>query len=84
MKKNLEIKAAQFSKGAKKKINEAGGSVVVIPQKPKWTQALYDQRVAEGKIIPKKTKRYYYLQSKAAAEQREKAENESTTGSDAT
>lgn len=68
MEKSLEVKAAVFSEAAKQKIEAAGGTPVEIPQKPKWTQKLYDQRVAEGIIIPRKTKRYYYLQSKVAAE----------------
>ena len=45
----MEIKAAEFSETAKKKIEEAGGTVTVVPQKQKWTQALHDQWVAEGK-----------------------------------
>ena len=67
----LEVKAVQFSGGAKEKIQKAGGTSTVVPQKPKWTQELYDQRVAEGLIVPRKTKRWYYLQSKAAAEEQE-------------
>jgi len=31
--------------------------------KPKWTQERYERMVAEGKIVPRKTKRYYYLKS---------------------
>jgi len=46
-----------------KKIEEAGGTITQIPTKPKWTQELHDQLVSEGKIKPKKTKRYYYLQT---------------------
>eukprot|EP00210_Caulerpa_lentillifera_P005223 g4990.t1 len=64
----LEIKATKFSEGAVKKIEEAGGTITQIPMKPKWTQELHEQMIAEGKIKPKKTKRYYYLQTLSSTE----------------
>lgn len=58
LEKPLVIQAAQFSKGAKEKIEEIGGTMEVIALKPKWTRQLHDERIREGKIkeVSKKTR----------------------------
>lgn len=42
----LVIKAAAFSASAKQKIEAAGGQAVELPQKPTWTRAAHEARVA--------------------------------------
>lgn len=42
----LTIHAASFSEGAKQKIEAAGGTIVLVPQKPTWTRKLHKQRLA--------------------------------------
>ena len=41
----LTIKAEVFSSSAKKKIKKAGGTMVEIPKKIKWTRAIGRQRL---------------------------------------
>lgn len=45
IKLKLKIKAAKFSSSAKEKIEAAGGEIIEVPQKPKWTRALHRQKV---------------------------------------
>merc|ERR1711924_274325 len=45
--KKLVVKAVAFSKSAEKKIAAAGGEVVVLPGKKKWTRAEYEAKKAE-------------------------------------
>ena len=58
--KGLTIKAASFSDSAKQKIEAAGCTAEVIPQKPKWTRKLHNYRLrqaaatAEAKPVEKK------------------------------
>ena len=42
----LKVHAASFSASAKAKIEAAGGEVVVVPQKPKWTRKAHEAAVA--------------------------------------
>jgi Ribosomal proteins 50S-L15, 50S-L18e, 60S-L27A len=44
--KPLTIHAAAFSEGAKEKIAAAGGNIVEIPQKAKWTRKAHERKVA--------------------------------------
>eukprot|EP00891_Asterochloris_glomerata_P003197 jgi/Astpho2/3197/Aster-05726 len=58
--KGLTIKAASFSDSAKQKIEAAGCTAEVVPQKPKWTRKLHNYRLrqaaaaAEAKPVEKK------------------------------
>ena len=45
IKLKLKIKAAKFSSSAKEKIEAAGGEIIEVPQKAKWTRALHRQKV---------------------------------------
>lgn len=42
----LKVAAAQFSGAARSKIEAAGGTVVEVPQRAKWTKALGKERAA--------------------------------------
>ena len=46
--KGLTIKAASFSDSAKQKIEAAGCTAEVIPQKPKWTRKLHNYRLRQA------------------------------------
>lgn len=47
--KKLVVKAAAFSESARQKIEAAGGQVVEVPQKPKWTRAAHEAKAAAAK-----------------------------------
>ena len=46
LRRPLKIAAAQFSGAARSKIEAAGGTVVDVPQRVKWTKALGKERIA--------------------------------------
>lgn len=43
---NVNFAAASFTEGAKEKIEAAGGSVEIVPLKPKWTRAAHEANLA--------------------------------------
>lgn len=46
LKIKVTVAATQFSESARKKIEEAGGSIVDVPAKIKWTRAIGKERKA--------------------------------------
>ena len=46
LKVKVTVAATQFSESARKKIEEAGGSIVDVPAKIKWTRAIGKERMA--------------------------------------
>lgn len=52
----LKIAATQFSASARTKIEAAGGTVVEVPAKVKWTRALGKERKAAADAAPKPKK----------------------------
>lgn len=42
----LTIKATQFSASAREKVEKAGGTIVEVPEKVKWTRKLGAERKA--------------------------------------
>ena len=46
LKVKVTVAATQFSESARKKIEEAGGSIVDVPAKIKWTRAIGKERKA--------------------------------------
>jgi len=48
----LTIKAVQFSEQAREKIEKAGGTIVQLPAKIKWTKAIGKERKAEQAATP--------------------------------
>ena len=51
----VTVAATQFSESARAKIEKAGGSIVEVPEKIKWTRAIGKERKAnnEAKAVPK-------------------------------
>lgn len=46
LKVKVTVAATQFSESARAKIEEAGGSIVEVPEKIKWTRAIGRERTA--------------------------------------
>ena len=55
LKVKVTVAATQFSESARAKIEEAGGSIVEVPEKIKWTRAIGRERKAtqEAKAVTK-------------------------------
>lgn len=52
----LKVHATQFSASARSKIKAAGGIIVDVPAKVKWTRALGKERKAAADAAPKPSK----------------------------
>eukprot|EP01025_Chloroclados_australasicus_P042589 TRINITY_DN45267_c0_g1_i1.p1 TRINITY_DN45267_c0_g1~~TRINITY_DN45267_c0_g1_i1.p1 ORF type:complete len:271 (-),score=24.34 TRINITY_DN45267_c0_g1_i1:185-949(-) len=70
----LNFKAAKFSTQAQEKIEKAGGSVEVIPPRPKWTKQLGIERkeAQQNKKKPKKTAKQKREEARARKAEAEK------------
>jgi ribosomal protein L18E len=56
LKLSLKVHATQFSASARTKIEAAGGTIVDVAPKIKWTRALGKERKAAAEAAPKPTK----------------------------